>query len=139
MKILVAIDGSASSLKALQHASTLFAGSAAITLINVQSDEHLRSLQGRVGKSTIDEYLIEQHDLALKDAKAWLTAQKLRYDVIVADGYADESIAEHAHDGEFAMIVIGSKGRGSFTEMLVGSLVTRLAAVSKVPLLVVPA
>jgi nucleotide-binding universal stress UspA family protein len=137
MKTLVAVDGSASSLKAVQKAATLFAQGHVLSLINVQADEHLRSLQGRVGKATVDGFITEQHDNDLKAAKDWLDQNGVRYDVIIAEGALAATIAEHAQDGEFDVVVIGAKGRGGFGDLVMGSVVTRLIAACKVPVVVV--
>jgi nucleotide-binding universal stress UspA family protein len=138
MKVLVAVDGSAHSLKAVQKAATVFAQGSVLSLINVQADEHLRSLQGRVGKATVDGYITELHDNDLKAAKAWLDQQGVKYDVIIAEGAFAATIAEHAADGSFDMVVIGSKGRGGIGDLVMGSVVTRLIAASKVPVVVIP-
>jgi nucleotide-binding universal stress UspA family protein len=138
MKVLVAVDGSANSLKAVQKAATLFSQGSLLTLINVQVDEHLRSLQGRVGKATVDGFITEQHDNDLKAAKAWLDQQGVKYDVIIAEGALAPTIAENAADGGFDMVAIGAKGRGSIGDLVMGSVVTRLIAASKVPVVVIP-
>jgi nucleotide-binding universal stress UspA family protein len=137
MKVLVAVDGSSYSLHAVQKAATVFAQGSVVTLINVQADEHLRSLQGRVGKATVDGYITELHDEDLKEAKAWLDQKGLKYDVIIAEGALAPTIAENAADGGFDAVVIGSKGRGGFGDLVMGSVVTRLIAASKVPVIVV--
>lgn len=139
MKILIAVDGSPTALKAAQTAVAKFSHTATYTLINVQADEHLRSLQGRIGKATVDEYLRERHEEDLKEVSAWLAGQNIKFDTIVAEGRLASTIAAHAADGGYDLIVIGSKGRGSLADVMVGSTVTRLIAISRVPVLVVPA
>jgi nucleotide-binding universal stress UspA family protein len=137
MKVLVAVDGSATALKATKCAVSMFPTSG-LTLINVQMDEHLRSLQGRISKAVVDDYLKEMHDNDLKDSKVWLDAQGVNYDVVIADGALAPTLARYAEDGGYSAIVVGSKGRGTFADLLIGSTVHRLISISKVPVVVVP-
>ena len=62
MKILVAVDGSKSSLHAVKYAAKLSANlrsSDVITLITVHDDLGLRSAKRYVGKAKVGDYLRE--------------------------------------------------------------------------------
>jgi nucleotide-binding universal stress UspA family protein len=137
MKILVAVDGSATSLKAVQHASRLFGGALQLTLINVHPDEHLKRFASTVGKDAVEGYLNDMHTADLNESKAWLDANNIRYDVMLGRGQAAQTVADGAADGNFDVVVIGAKGRNSVADLVIGSMVTRLIAISKVPVLVV--
>lgn len=141
MKLLVAIDGSKPSLKALERAlafSQRLAEPATITLINVHNDSFIRRHQHQVGKQAIDEYLAELHGADLDEACALLDARQVRYDVVRASGDLATTIAGQAASGGYDLLVVGSQGRGSLTDLVMGSVTTKLLAVSKVPVLVVP-
>lgn len=141
MKILVAIDGSKPSLKALERALELsqrMAEPAALTLINVHNDSFLRRHQHQVGKQAIDEYLAELHGADLDEACAMLEARNVRYDVVRASGDLAATIAAQASSGGYDLLAVGSQGRGSLTDLVMGSVTSKLLAVSKVPVLVVP-
>lgn len=140
MKILVAIDGSESSLKALQTALGLmdqFAQPPALTLINVHNDSFIRRHQHQVGKQAIDEYLAEVHAADLEGAMRLLDERGVRYDVVRAHGDLAGMIAAHAAGDGFDLVVIGSKGRGGLADLVMGSVASKLLAVCKVPVLVV--
>ncbi len=75
MKILVAVDGSKSSLSAVKYAVKLasnFRTQDRITLINVHDDQGLRHAQQFVGKDGIADYLRALSDKELKASLAVL-------------------------------------------------------------------
>jgi nucleotide-binding universal stress UspA family protein len=137
MKILVAVDGSPTSLKAVQHAAQLFGHELQLTLINVHPDEHLKRFSATVGKDAVEGYLGDLHTADLKESKAWLDANKIRYDVMLGRGAPAQTVAESGAEGKFDLVVIGAKGRASVADLVLGSMVTRLISISKVPVLVV--
>ena len=141
MKILVAIDGSESSIKALQAALGIMAQlarQAELALINVHNDSFIRRHQHQVGKQAVDEYLAELHEADLKTAVDLLETHGVRYDVIRAQGDLAGMIAAHAAGDGFDLVVIGSKGRGGLADLVMGSVASKLLSVCKVPVLVVP-
>ena len=141
MKILVAVDGSQPSLKALQTALGLMeqlAQPATLALINVHNDSFVRRHQHQFGKQAIDEYLAELHGADLKEAIELLDARGVRYDVVRGDGDLAGTIAAHAANNGFDLIVLGSRGHGGLANLVMGSVASRVLASSKVPVLVVP-
>ena len=141
MKILVAIDGSQPSLKALQAAVGLaeqFAQPAALTLINVHNDAFVRRHQNRFGKQAVDEYLAELHGDDLREASALLQARGVRHEAVRGEGDLAGTIAAHAAANGFDLIVLGSRGRSGLTNLVMGSVATKVLASAKVPVLVVP-
>jgi nucleotide-binding universal stress UspA family protein len=52
-------------------------------------------------------------------------------------GGPGESLAELAETGNFDLVVVGSKGRGAVSRMLVGSITDRLVHICKRPVMVV--
>ena len=141
MKILVAVDGSETSIKALQAALGIMAQlarPAELALINVHNDSFIRRHQHQVGKQAVDEYLAELHETDLKTAVDLLETHGVRYQVIRAQGDLAGMIAAHAAGDGFDLVVLGSKGRGGLADLVMGSVASKLLAVCKVPVLVVP-
>lgn len=141
MKLLVAIDGSEQSLKALDHALRLAGAMTqppSVTLINVHDDGFVRRHQNQVGKEAVDDYVRELHDNDLKYAFSRLQAAGMAHDVIRGDGPLAETIVRHARDGGFDLLVMGAKGRGGFGSLLMGSVASKVLHHSPVPVLVVP-
>ena len=140
MKILVAVDGSKSSLNAVKYAAKLAIALRTkdrITLVSVHDDHGLRHAKKFVGKSEIDDYLRAVSDEDLKAARKFLTKEGLAYDAIIKQGYVSEEIVKTANGGKFDMVVIGSKGRSGFADLLLGSVTQKVVASAKPPVVVV--
>ena len=139
MKILVAVDGSKSSLNAVKYAVKLasnFRTQDRITLINVHDDEGLRHAQQFVGKDGIADYLRTLSDKELKSALAVLVKAGVKHDSIIQTGHVAEIISTLA-DKKFDMVVMGAKGRSGMVDLLLGSVVQRVMATCKKPVLLV--
>lgn len=140
MKILVAVDGSKSSLNAVKYAAKLAVGFRTkdrITLISVHDDHGLRHAQKFVGKSEIDDYLRAESDADLKAARRYLNKEGLEHDAIIKQGYVSDEIVKTANSGKFDMVVIGSKGRRGLTDFLLGSVTQKVVTAAKPPVVVV--
>jgi nucleotide-binding universal stress UspA family protein len=139
MKILVAVDGSKSSLNAVKYAAKLALNLRTqdrITLINVHDDQGLRHAQQFVGKVGIADYLREVSDKELKSALAVLAKAGVKHDSIIQTGHVAEVITNAANK-KFDMVIMGSKGRSGLLDMLVGSVAQRVMATCKKPVLLV--
>ncbi len=139
MKILVAVDGSKSSLNAVKYAvklATNFRTQDRITLINVHDDQGLRHTKQFVGKDGVADYLRELSDKELKAALAVLVKAGVKHDCIIQTGHVAEVISNAANK-KFDMVVLGSKGRSGLVDMLVGSVAQRVMATCKKPVLLV--
>ena len=140
MKILLATDGSQSSLRAVQFAIRLIdenKASGTVTLISVHDDTALRHAQRFVGKQAVDEYLRDLSDQDLAQARELLDKAGVRHDMVIRHGHIAAEIAAAAGTGGFDMIVMGSKGRSALKDLLVGSVAQRVVELSEVPVLLV--
>jgi nucleotide-binding universal stress UspA family protein len=140
MKILVAVDGSKSSLNAVKYAAKLAVGLRTkdrITLISVHDDHGLRHAKQFVGKAEIDDYLRAESDADLKAARKFLSKEGLEHDAIIKQGYVSDEIVKTANSGKFDMIVIGSKGRSGLADFLLGSVTQKVVTSAKPPVVVV--
>lgn len=140
MKILVAVDGSKSSLNAVKYAASLAKNLRTkdrITLISVHDDHGLRHAKQFVGKAEIEDYLRAVSDDDLKAARKLLAKEEVSYDAIIRQGYIAEEIIQAANRGKFDMIVIGSKGRAGFMDLLIGSVAQKVMAACKQPVVLV--
>ncbi|MBU6188837.1 MAG: universal stress protein [Betaproteobacteria bacterium] len=140
MKILVACDGSKTSLRAVRHAIKLagaLTGTTRISLISVHDDIALRHASRFVGKDAIDNYLRDESETDLAAARKALDKAGIDHDMIIRRGHVAAEIADAAARGRFDLIVMGSKGRSSLADLLVGSVATRVIELSAVPTLLV--
>ena len=110
-KILVAIDGSESADKALEHAVQLAKKhKAKVTLLNVE-DSKLFALKPKVAR--------EVGERVLSDAAAKVEGLKLNTQVEF--GNPAETIIEVAEKGNYDLIVVGSRGLSSVKRFFLGS------------------
>jgi nucleotide-binding universal stress UspA family protein len=139
MKILVAIDGSTWGQRALEHVLTHRPGGEAVldlTLIHVATPAPPRAANA-VGREIVEAYYRQEHEHALADARARLAEAGVKAREIHEVGAPGRTIAEHAAQGGFDLVVMGSHGQGAMMSLVMGSTVTQVLAACKVPLLIV--
>lgn len=140
MKILVAVDGSKSSLNAVKYAAKLAVALRTkdrITLISVHDEHGLRHAKKFVGKPEVDDYLRAVSDEDLKAARKFLSKEGLNHDAIIKRGYVADEIVKTSNSGKFDMVVIGSKGRSGLVDFLIGSVTQKVVTSAKPPVVVV--
>jgi nucleotide-binding universal stress UspA family protein len=140
MKILVAIDGSKHALRAAKYAAGLVAQlrkPSNVTLVSVHDDTGLRHASALVGREQVADYFRELSDNELKPARKLLDKADVKHDVEIRKGHVAQEIVDCASAGKFDLIVLGAKGRGAFTDLLVGSVAQRVMALAKQPVLLV--
>ena len=142
-KILVAMDGSESSLKAYQYASFLAKQcNAALVIVNVfdaferlsdkikQEFEIARWIEGEGGTAKalqlLEDYKSQAIESGIKDVKT-----------ISREGNAGAEILHIAEEENVDTIVIGSKGVKSIKEFLLGGVSYKLAHHAKYPVTIV--
>jgi len=136
MKILVAVDGSKSSLHAVKYAAKLSANmrsSDVITLITVHDDQGLRLAKRYVGKAEVEDYLREISEKELKLSLSVLIKAGIKHNTIIQTGHVAETIAKVANKG-FDMVVMGTKGRGGILDLMIGSVAQRVLTTCKKPI-----
>jgi nucleotide-binding universal stress UspA family protein len=136
MKILVPTDGSACALRALDYVidlASLMGNVHSISLLSVHDDAGLKHVRKHFPKGTIEGYL---HDLSvkeLKSSKSKLDKSSLDHEVMIQTGHVAAQIVKVAKSGKFDLIVMGAKGRSTFTDMLIGSVAQRVLSATHVP------
>ncbi len=151
----IAIDGSAHALAALKWLIShreLWGQGASVTVLHVRPDGNdptvglgsAAAFEGGAGMFTPE--LLAQYeaglqaaaDAAVAPAVKLLTQAKLAHQVHFAKGFdAGEVLAQAARKLKLDILLMGSHGRGAFTSVVMGSVATRVAARSNVPLLLV--
>lgn len=137
-KILLANDGSHHARRAVEH-TMLLAGSmpeAKVTLIHVSSAMPPRSKLLEANFNVLSVLEDQAHD-ALKETEALFAAKGMEYELEVAWGDPATEIAMHAQRGKFDVIIMGSRGLGRVTEVLMGSVSQRVLHESKCPVMIV--
>jgi len=73
----------------------------------------------------------------LEPARKLLKSDGIGYDMEIRTGHVAQEIVACANEGKFDMIVMGSKGRGAIADLLIGSVVQRVMALAKQPVVIV--
>jgi len=135
MKILVPVDGSAYSLKAVETACDLAKAQAPATLVLTAVAVQIPELEEGV---YIAEKMKAQAEIALAKAKELAQAQGVTAEVILSTGAspADE-IVQVAKDQQADLIVIGSRGLAGKTRSFLGSTASQVVTYSPCSVLVV--
>lgn len=136
---LIAIDGSAPSLKVVDYVITEAANRLVkpqLFLVNVQaplSGDITRFIEEKV----VDDFHRETGEAALAQARQKLDAAGLAYSAHIMLGEAAPTLVDFAKDKGCSLIVMGARGLGSVAGLLIGSVATKVVKLSKVPVLVV--
>ena len=136
MRILVPVDGSAASLRALDHALSLVKGreDAELVLVNVQSRDTLdvSDFTAVVSADSDRALAARRSEVALKRAVAACRKGDVHFETRAELGPVAETIDRVAREVDAEQIVMGTRGLGKIGRLFLGSIaaeVTRLAAV----------
>lgn len=137
MKILVAVDGSKPSLKAVQllvdHCDW-YRSPPDVELLAV----HLPVPKvANVNKAQLERYYQEEGAAMLAPAKKRMDAAGIACQTRVLVGPVAESIVMHAKDNGFDLIYIGSRGMGPLGKALLGSTAAKVLHIAETPVLLV--
>lgn len=138
MKVLVAIDGSETALRALGYVLShqdFFGSNPELILINVHlpvPSAHVRTI---VGSDVIEQYYKEEAEESLVPARAMFTGKSYRVTEQLLIGQPANEIIAAAQRHGCDMIVMGTHGRGALGNLLMGSVAMRVIANSPIPVL----
>jgi len=139
MKILLAVDGSKFTTRAVKYLITHFAN------FGVGPDIHLLYVQmpipGRAAAAVsgvvLRRYYLDESRKALAPAVRMLKAKRIRYEEVRLVGDPGTSIATYAERKGFSLIIMGSHGQGALSSFVLGSVVRKVLANCSVPVLIV--
>lgn len=131
-KILVPLDGSACSNRALNMAISLAKGKdIAVTGMHV-----IRIPM--VFTNKIKKQARLNAEIIIADASDHAKKHGVPFKAkISSDGYAGKEITQFAHENKFDLIVMGSRGPHPTAEMFLGSVANYVVTKSKIPVLIV--
>lgn len=137
-KMLIPVDGSANSERAVKHAISLIkAGhSAEVHLLNVQPPIS-GDVSSFVGKGAIEGYHKEEADKALASTKKLLDEASIAYKVHISVGNPGDVISIFAKQLGITQIVMGTRGLGSAFGLLLGSVATHTISHVDIPVTLV--
>ncbi len=133
-RIVVALDGSEGSARALAHAKQIALESGA-EVVAVHVDERLAA------KGDLPHPAEEEIRETVRNQVAELESAGIKAELVertIALGGAGSAIADAAASADGDLIVIGTRGHSSIPGLLLGSVAHRLLSVAGRPVLAVP-
>jgi nucleotide-binding universal stress UspA family protein len=139
LKVLVAVDGSESSGRAVGHVLKLAAaaGQVELHLLNVQIPVDSGHARMFVSQDEIEAYHLEEGRQCLERAQTMLEEAGVPYSQHVVVGHVAETIAKFAREHQFDLIVMGTHGRSALTHLLMGSVTADVIRLSDRPVTLV--
>ena len=139
MRILLPVDGSPCSTRAVRYVVKHFQSfgkHARLTLVHVDSPM-LERVSKYVGPEDLARFHEKNAVAAMGGARRVLEKARITFWERQLVGDAAASIARTAKEERSDLIVMGSHGRGALSALLLGSVVSKTLALTRVPVLVV--
>lgn len=140
MKILLPVDGSECSLRAVDHLIThvsWFRDVPDIHLLHVHAPIPIGRVQAHVGKETLHAYYLEEGQERLTAAQQKLDAAGRFHTTHIHVGQPAEVIAKMAGELACDLIMMGSHGWTGIASLVMGSVASRVLHLAPCPVLLV--
>lgn len=140
MKIAVAVDGSENALRAVREAvriCTLLKDRPALMLLNVHMSALISPVAKGIDRHQVEEYMDQIAEEELKEARQILADAGVTAKVIKGHGEVVPTILDAIKKEGLDLLVVGGKGRSSLSDLILGSVTTKLISLSPIPVLVV--
>lgn len=145
MKILVAVDGSSYTQKAVQYLVShlnLFQASPEVTLLHVHppipGGVAVSRARAIAGNAAVDEHYREEAQAALAPSEAFMREKNIPFTTKYAiNSDVANEIDHYAKNHGADLIVIGSHGHGALASAVMGSVATKVISAAPCPVLVV--
>ena len=139
MRILLAVDGSEYTARMLDylaaHKEWSQAGHA-FTVFNAVLPVPHRAA-AFAGPDLVHSYYDDEARVVLEPVRAALAAHDIEAVFAHKVGHAADEIAAYAENGKFDLLVMGSRGQGALSNLVLGSVAMKVLARCAVPVLLV--
>ena len=139
MKILAAVDGSPTTKRMLAYLAAhdeWLGGRHDYTVVHVAPAVPARAA-AVLEKALLAAHYAEESEKVFKPIRAFFARQGLTAKFVPKVGPAGEAIAKLAEKDSFDLIVLGSHGHGTLTNLVMGSVATKVLASCQVPTLLI--
>lgn len=141
LKLLVPVDGSEHAGRTIEYLLkniSWYKDGVEIHLLNVQRPmPYGQRVSSVIGHDKINQYHHDEGMAALKSAMQKLDAANVKYHYHVGVGDEAETIVKYAEEKGSDQIVMGTRGMGSVSNLLLGSVATKVLHLAKVPVVLV--
>lgn len=135
--ILVPVDGSEPSLRALRAALTLAkdqSSTCTVHVLNVQAPIISNNVARFFTADVLDAYYQDEGKEALKTAKALLAQEQIPYQIHITVGQIAEKVQAYIEEHNCDHVVMGTRGLGAVPGLLLGSATTKVLSRITVPI-----
>jgi nucleotide-binding universal stress UspA family protein len=139
MKILVAVDGSPFTKRMLAYLAAhdeWLGAHHEYTLLHVVPAVPPRAA-AVLDKQVLQGYYDDESEKVFKPIRTFFAKQGLGASCVSKTGPAADAIATAAEKGKFDLVMMGSHGHGALTNLVLGSVATKVLANCTVPVLLV--
>jgi nucleotide-binding universal stress UspA family protein len=142
-KLLLASDGSDNAVRAAEFAAELAAAAPIIKItVMVVNDilEHMKyysPLRSPVVLEEVDVFFKEKAQEALEKTMEVFEKRGIKAEGVTKMGNPAQEVVDYAHEGNFSLIVIGSRGMGSLKGIVLGSVSSKVIHLADCPVTVV--
>lgn len=138
-KILVPVDGSPSSLHALATAIAWLRESPEFQLhvITVQMSIASGNVKRFISAETLQTYYEEEAEKSLESARKLLSDAGVEAQVSWHVGSVADTIVDYATKAECSHIIMGTRGMGGWSNLLLGSVATKVLSLVNIPVTLV--
>lgn len=140
LRMLVPVDGSENSLRAVEYVAesrALYREPPEIHLLNVQAPVASGTVKRFISQEELNRYHHDEGALALAPARAVLDRAQIPYICHIGVGEIAPIILRYARETACGMIVMGTRGLGAVTGLLLGSNAAKVVHSSDLPVLLV--
>lgn len=140
MQVLLPVDGSENSLRAVRHLiamKELYRDPIEVHLLNVQLPVASGAVKMFISRQQLNDFYRDEGAAALKDARALLEQAGVSYQHHIGVGDLAGTIVSYAKEKQCRQIVMGTRGRGSIAGALLGSVTTKVIHLADMPVLLI--
>ena len=135
-KILVAVDGSESSGRAVDYVLRLAQNSREpleVHVLNVQPPVTFGDIKRFVGHNALNAYYHDEGVKLIASARKQLDRSSIAHNYHIGVGPVAETIVNYAKEHGCAQIVMGTRGLSSISGLLVGSVASKVLHLANIP------
>jgi len=141
LKVLLPVDGSESAARATQKLiATIgwYKEPPVIDLLAVHlAVPHYPNMSKVVSEQTLERYYRDEMEAMLAPSKKALDAAGIEYTAHTLIGPTAETIVEHAKQSGSDMIYMGTRGMTALSNMVLGSVTTRVLHLAHIPVVLI--
>lgn len=139
MKILVAVDGSDYTKRMLAYLAAhdeWLGAQHQYTVVHAVAPVPARAASS-IGKSVLQGYYDDSAEKVLKPIRRFFAQQGITAQFVSKVGPADQVIVNATKKGKYDLMILGSHGHGTLSNLVMGSVATKVLADCDTPALLV--